>query len=188
MPPRPEAPGKLETVRAFVNTLDVENATDALGTPAGLGAWLAERGLLAPQVRPTAQDRDEAVGLREALRALLLENNGAPPDEAAVDTLNAAARRARLEVRFEPSGAPSLVAQAGGVAGALGDILRAAHSAMAEGTWSRLKACPDDACHWAFYDHSRNLSGRWCSMEVCGNRNKGRAFRARRRHSPADAY
>jgi len=51
--------------------------------------------------------------------------------------------------------------------------------AKEEGIWSRLKVCPNEACQWAFYDRSRNRSGRWCMMEVCGNRMKARSFRQR---------
>lgn len=42
-------------------------------------------------------------------------------------------------------------------------------------------ACPADSCGWAFYDHARNRSRRWCSMAVCGNRTKARSYR--RRHA-----
>jgi len=35
---------------------------------------------------------------------------------------------------------------------------------------SRVKECP--RCGWLFLDESKNRSRRWCSMEVCGNRNK----------------
>ncbi len=41
--------------------------------------------------------------------------------------------------------------------------------------------CSSDTCQWAFYDRSKNRSGRWCSMQVCGNRTKTRAYRARQR-------
>ena len=50
---------------------------------------------------------------------------------------------------------------------------------MADGTWSRLKACRAGTCRWAFYDHTRNRSGVWCTMDVCGNRTKVRSFRER---------
>ncbi len=50
---------------------------------------------------------------------------------------------------------------------------------MAEGNWPRLKVCREDTCAWAFYDRSKNRSGAWCSMAVCGNRTKARAYRAR---------
>jgi predicted RNA-binding Zn ribbon-like protein len=53
-------------------------------------------------------------------------------------------------------------------------------AAMNDGTWSRLKVCMNDECAWAFYDHARNRSGKWCEMSVCGNRMKARAYRARR--------
>ena len=49
---------------------------------------------------------------------------------------------------------------------------------MADGTWRRLKACREDTCQWAFYDRSKNRSGTWCSMAVCGNRAKARAYRS----------
>ena len=29
---------------------------------------------------------------------------------------------------------------------------------------------PGHGCHWVFYDGSRNRSGAWCSMRICGNR------------------
>jgi predicted RNA-binding Zn ribbon-like protein len=50
---------------------------------------------------------------------------------------------------------------------------------MHDGSWSRLKACRDDACAWAFHDTSRSRTRTWCSMQVCGNREKARSFRAR---------
>ncbi|WP_371916672.1 CGNR zinc finger domain-containing protein [Pseudomonas sp. ATCC PTA-122608] len=50
--------------------------------------------------------------------------------------------------------------------------------------WSRLKTCGD--CQWAFYDHTRSASKRWCGMSkggpqgrACGTIAKVRAFRER---------
>jgi predicted RNA-binding Zn ribbon-like protein len=57
-------------------------------------------------------------------------------------------------------------------------------AAMLDGSFSRLKICPGPDCDWAFYDHSRNQSGRWCSMAVCGGRVKARAHYHRRRVTP----
>ena len=57
-------------------------------------------------------------------------------------------------------------------------IILAAHI---DGTWPRLKACRNDICRWAFYDTSKNQSGHWCSMAICGSRRKTRAYRARQR-------
>jgi predicted RNA-binding Zn ribbon-like protein len=79
-------------------------------------------------------------------------------------------------LRLEPA--------AGGIAGALGQIAAGVYAAVADGVWERFKACDRDTCRWAFYDHSKNRSGRWCSMGVCGNREKSlRAYR-RRQKSP----
>ena len=117
--------------------------------------------------------------MREALRELLRANNGIAVDEAAAAaTLDAAARRAGLTVRFE-NGAIRLVPAERGVQGGLGAVLAAAAEAMADGSWQRLKACRADDCRWAFVDHARNHSRQWCDMRVCGNRQKARAFRAR---------
>jgi predicted RNA-binding Zn ribbon-like protein len=62
---------------------------------------------------------------------------------------------------------------------ALAELLATVTTAAADGSWQRLKACADDGCRWAFYDTSRNRSGRWCSMAVCGNQQKARAYRER---------
>ncbi|MBW3563024.1 MAG: CGNR zinc finger domain-containing protein, partial [Actinobacteria bacterium] len=43
----------------------------------------------------------------------------------------------------------------------------------------RLKVCRSDTCRWAFYDSSRNRSGKWCDMAVCGNRTKVANYRER---------
>jgi predicted RNA-binding Zn ribbon-like protein len=84
-------------------------------------------------------------------------------------------------VRFRDGSAVRLEATAPGVAGALGTLVGIVYTAMADGTWPRLKACQRDVCGWLFYDRSRNHSARWCQMAVCGNRTKTRAYRARQR-------
>ncbi len=47
------------------------------------------------------------------------------------------------------------------------------------GDAARLKRCAEHACAWVFWDVSKNRSRRWCSMRVCGNRNKARRFAAK---------
>jgi predicted RNA-binding Zn ribbon-like protein len=131
--------------------------------------------------RATARDLDNARELREALRTLLLVNNEVDIDpQPALSVVDKVAERARVELRFHDGGA-GLVPRAGGATGGLGQILTAVHASMAEGSWSRLKACRADDCLWAFVDHAKNRSRAWCSMRVCGNREKARAFRERQR-------
>jgi predicted RNA-binding Zn ribbon-like protein len=178
--PKP-APGDLEHVQAFVNTVDIEEERDTLESPEALADWLRQRALVEPEVIAAAADLERAIALREALRAILLAHtvgSPAPPDAAA--TLEAVARRAGVRLSFDEHGQPRLAPEAEGIDAGLGRLLAIVHAAIAEGTWSRLKACRDEHCEWAFYDHTRNRSGTWCDMAVCGNRAKARAHRARR--------
>jgi len=43
----------------------------------------------------------------------------------------------------------------------------------------RLKQCQGEGCDLLFYDETRNLSRRWCSMDGCGNRDKQARYRKR---------
>jgi predicted RNA-binding Zn ribbon-like protein len=174
---REPASGGLELVQAFVNTVDREHGPDLLDDDTGLAEWLDRRRLPAA-LRPG--DRERALEVREALRALLLANNGEPRDPAAQEAVERAARRARLEATFPPDGA-SLVPRATGIDAALGSILAAAFTAMVDGSWTRLKACPREVCGWVFYDRSTNASATWCSMRVCGGRVKAGTYYRRRR-------
>jgi len=177
---REAAPGPLALVQAFVNTREAERGWEELADPDSLCRWFVRRGVLPEDGLVEEADVERARGMREALRALLVANNGGAVDARAVETLNLAAERARLEVRFGPDGGTLLEPASGGVDGALGRILAAVHAGMQDGTWERLKACRNEECTWAFYDRSKNRSGGWCSMAVCGNRIKTRAYRRRR--------
>jgi len=169
----------LELIQDFVNSAELEEQRDDLRDARGLVRWLALHRLAGPHARARETDAADARAVREALRELLRANNGIAVDEAAAAaTLDAAGRRAGLTVRFD-TGAIRLISRERGVQGALGGVLAAAAEAMADGSWQRLKACRSDTCRWAFVDHARNRSRQWCSMSVCGNREKARVFRER---------
>jgi predicted RNA-binding Zn ribbon-like protein len=174
------APGELATLQQFVNTLDAEDGVELLQGPADLRRWLAHHGLAAANTKIDPADFRRAIDVREAFRAVLHANNGAPVDSAAVETLDAAARDAELTVRWDESGGSELAPARRGLEGAFGKLLAIAYRARVDGSWQRLKACPEESCGWVFYDRSRNRSSTWCSMAVCGNRAKARAFRERR--------
>jgi predicted RNA-binding Zn ribbon-like protein len=165
VPLRP-APGGLALVQRFVNTLDLEHGRDQLGP------WLAAQGAPA-----SAGELAHAREVREALRALIAGNGGAPVPPEALETLDGA--RPTLAVRFA-SGTPRLEPVEPGVRGFISGLLAAVEASVAEGTWLRLKVCRMDVCRWAFYDWSKNRSGQWCTMVLCGNRAKTRAYRSRR--------
>jgi predicted RNA-binding Zn ribbon-like protein len=179
------APAELELVRGFVNTLDVEEGTDALANRSGALAWLREHGLDGDERSIPEEDLEQLVAVREALREMMLANNlGEPAPARALDVLNAYTDEAAVGLRFDPDGA-ALVTSCGGVYSAIARLLAIVYSAMNDRTWSRLKVCPAEDCLWAFYDHSRNRSGTWCEMGKCGNRAKARGWRER--HKPAAA-
>lgn len=174
------APGALALVEAFLNTVHLEEGREELTDPERLCRWFADRGLLVSDAHVSQADLRRALAVREALRGLLLGNTQARPDSGAVETLNRAATKARLLVRFGPDGRSELEPDAPGVDGALGRLLAVVFAAMVDGSWDRLKVCRNEVCRWAFYDASRNRSGAWCSMADCGNDAKVRAYRQRK--------
>ena len=174
------AAGRLEAVRSFVNTLDIEDDVDVLLTPADLVQWFRREGLLDDDVRATTGDLRRAVAVREALRTTLAANHDdAPVPADAVAVLSSAADRSGLTLSMTSDAGWVARPRAKGLDGALGALLVIVSEAMTDGTWRRLKICASDLCQWAFYDLSRARSGKWCSMQGCGNRAKQRAWRAR---------
>ena len=164
-------------VRDFVNTYDVQCDIDEFGAPSDLGGWLSEHGLAVPGDRADEFDLGIAVALREGLRAAMLARRepSDPPDR--LDGLLAA-----LPLRLSLDG-PMLVPVHHGIRGALAGVAAAVVASAADGTWERLKVCQEATCRWAFLDTSKNRSRTWCSMRMCGNRTKTRAYRERRRVS-----
>ena len=170
---------QLDLVRDFVNTLDFETGIDRIASADELGMWFSEQGLVDDLVEPSEEEHADAVAVREAIRELLLANNGVDVDAgAASQTLEDAGRRAHLGVRFE-DGRPILAPEGDGAQAALGRIVATVAELAPTDEWKRLKTCRDETCRVVFYDQSRNRSRAWCSMEVCGNREKARSFRKR---------
>jgi predicted RNA-binding Zn ribbon-like protein len=184
-PRRPPAPGDLELVRQFVNTYDVEGGWEDLGTPSDLAAWLAARGLMPAGRRLDDRDLATARALRDALRDVLAANAGHADASTARRRLDRVAARYPMRMRLN-GGARLEPSSESGIAPAISGLLATIYDAMRMGTWERLKVCRNDECQWAFYDHSRNHSGAWCTMAICGNRMKGRAFRTRRAQAGED--
>jgi hypothetical protein len=169
---RQPAPGELALVQAFINShfdLEVSHGAELFATPKRLGGWLCRHGLLDAGEDVSEADLIRALELREGLRRLAaghateLEHGGP------------------VDVHISADGPRYTRTESSGVSGALGLIVAITAQAMIEGSWTRLKVCPGEHCGWAFYDHSRNQSGRWCSMAVCGGRAKAKAHYRRRR-------
>jgi predicted RNA-binding Zn ribbon-like protein len=167
---RAPAPGGLALVQALVNTLDVESGADSLTTPEGLARFGVPAGEAA-----------DACELRESLRAVCLGHAGHPAHRE-VTPLGELLARATLRVTVDADGfGARLVPATEGTSPAslAARIAAAIAESLVEGTWTRLKACEDPTCHWAYYDRSPAARGRWCSMSVCGARAKMRRYRAK---------
>jgi predicted RNA-binding Zn ribbon-like protein len=166
----------VELVRSFANTVDVEDGSDRLASIGEFRTWLRDQDLDGAHRPIDDDDLALARELRRALRAEMASHHDDVADPASRATLDRLA--ADLPVQIVPStGALEPVAR--GCRGALTRVLASTHSLVRAGVWNRLKVCPNDDCAWAFYDESRNRSRRWCSMNVCGNRHKVRAYRDR---------
>jgi predicted RNA-binding Zn ribbon-like protein len=166
-PDRPGAGGALESVRRFCNTINRENGADAWRSTAELDQWLAREGYL---VRPTrAADLGRIKELREAIWQSVCTATR-DPIAVVVPQLRVRCEAGDGTVRLVPSGdtVESVVAEL---------VLRIC-DADRSGTFGRLKSC--DHCRWVFFDTSKNRTGRWCSMQACGSREKAKAYRRRR--------
>jgi len=165
-----EAPGELERVRDLLNTWVIPNDTRR---PTDLFDSYARR------ERLTQAQAGMVRKLRDDLR-LAVER-----DPSAEDRINTWMRRVRVRVVLR-DGVVVFLHNDSPAGELVGTVLRSVN----DGTWERLKACPD--CHWVFYDHSRNGSKRWCLMNAAGAGGRGcgtiaKVQRHRRARSQAGA-
>jgi predicted RNA-binding Zn ribbon-like protein len=182
-------PRELALLYEFVNSLDlryfVEQGEphptgDEIGTPDQLRRWMRTRGLLARGGTISAAAHRSALQLRRTLRDFI----GTPP-EARAQRPEVTAALSHVGVAF------ALVVQArsdGHVglepapeADGLGRILAELQYLDQAGGLDRLKMCASNECHWVFYDRSKPGNRRWCSSILCGNREKTRRYRSRKR-------
>jgi predicted RNA-binding Zn ribbon-like protein len=177
--PTPQIPlsPELRRILELVNTLSFDPPWDQLGNLDEANQWLAGKG----HSSGLADDADRLglMALRDAIRPILEANAGHGDPIRAWEGLKPFAEGAPLLVLPGPE--PRLAAAAGGLSGTVGTILATIYDSVRDGSFGRLKLCRESTCAWAFYDESKNGSGAWCSMRVCGNRNKARRRRERSR-------
>lgn len=170
--------------------LDLLNTTPAGDTgpqelidgPERARAWLTAAGL-----GDAAGDGNEAMadlrGLREELRAVFAQlESGQPLPDAALASMNR--RMANLTGRHvlqRGENGPTLgLALDRAAAGPAALIALDLARFVCEAEPARLKRCAADHCTLVFYDRGRNNTRRWCTMSLCGNRDKVARFRAKR--------
>lgn len=160
-------------------------AQDLLATPDQCERWLAAAGLPTPEPPALEQARRTLLALRQRLRAAFdeLRQTGTVSKTAAY-AVNLLLAQARVELRLDvtangaqlvenfdpgPGGPAAIVAE---------DFARFAASRPA--AQQRLKGCANPACSMVFFDAGKNATRRWCSMALCGNREKIKRYRTRR--------
>jgi predicted RNA-binding Zn ribbon-like protein len=167
-------------IRRFLNTVSFERGEDALNGPDALPAWCAAEGL---DCGSAPDDLAELRRFREALRQVAFANAGHGDRSQSWQALQPFVGDCTFSMEVA-HGAPSLEGCGEGVKRAIAALLAIVYDAIRTGEWLRFKACRAGDCQWAFYDESKNGSGTWCSMAVCGNRYKAR--RRRRRASAVE--
>lgn len=141
---------------------------------------------------PQATDRTvaRALRLRDALRqafAAISQNQKLSRDW--IEPINEVLRvtEGHDELLLERSGWKlEFIAREESLDWLLAAIARSAAEIISEGAEAPLRKCSNPACDLFFYDTSRTRRRRWCSMALCGNRNKVASF-VRRRHSSRSA-
>jgi len=183
-----ETPPALIHVEDFLNTLDERRferrgrrhaGGDALTTEADLAAWLVGRGMLPPNEPVDRESFELALALRRALRGALAARAGQQQEPETDPDAAAVLRSLPLRLEVDHGGEAALRPAEGGARGAIAVLAADIAVAAAAGVWPRLKMCGHVDCRWVFYDGSRNGRGRWCAMDVCGNRAKTHAYRQR---------
>ena len=171
-----QAPGELEFVRRFCNSINRENGAERFATSVALDRWLVSEGAAALHASRPGLVR--VIAVREALHDLVVANAAGGNDVAAWAALADAAGEMSFRVVVE-HGQPALRPGGPAVDVFIGRVVAVVLGARTDGSWERLKACRN--CHWVVFDPSKNRSSRWCSMTACGGRHNAREYRVRQR-------
>nr|WP_179542942.1 CGNR zinc finger domain-containing protein [Nesterenkonia xinjiangensis] len=186
--PKPLVPGAHEHPSlALVDSVEggaPGRSSDALSTPEGATAWLAEHDLIAPEAVLYEHCQRRLVGLREDLRDLFTAHvTGDCPSPEALDAVNRALTSApgALLLRFDPTVRFSRSVDHPAtqvVEHAMAVIAEDAASLLTGSEEPSLAACEAPSCQWFFLrTHARR---QWCSTR-CGDRVRAARAYARKR-------
>jgi predicted RNA-binding Zn ribbon-like protein len=174
-------------VRDFVNTAEPQLGTDQL-VPSTAPESLQRLGLVAADAHVPADELSLLVGVREGLRQVLLDHAGHDAEAAPLSDLDELLNRVPLTLGLATGTAVLRAIEDRAAHRVIAAVLSAVITTPPE-EWARLKVCARDSCRWAFFDTSRNRSGRWCSMAGCGNIVKmRRAYRTRTARTTAQSH
>ncbi|MGQ4419001.1 ABATE domain-containing protein [Streptomyces sp. SAS_269] len=191
--PAPNEP-RFDAGRICLDLLATTHPAERLGAAESLRAWIAGAGLVPPGTPLEHADASWPARFRE-LRAdvgQLLRGAGAAdprPYEGALNRLNEAARAALpapCAVRRADGALVRELARAPECAELLALVARDAVELLTDPVArAAVRECEGDHCPLVYLDTSRGRRRRWCSSEVCGNRE--RVARHRRRAALARA-
>ena len=162
----------------LVNTFDVFAGQELLGSVADLADFAVEHDLDARQA--TKKDLERVRRARRVLRTALLSDDQ-PAAVAALNNLLATAHpQPRLVAGPDDSWAFSYADPKASLADRiLAEATAEALEEIRDHGMRRFNTCSSSTCDDLFVDQSRNRSRRYCTPNVCGNREAQRAFRAR---------
>ncbi|OKI04420.1 hypothetical protein A6A06_06305 [Streptomyces sp. CB02923] len=160
---------------------------ERLAGPEHLAAWLVGSGVVPGSTQLGAVDRGWVVRfrmLRELLRRVIHDELRGRAADGDLRLLNAAAAAAPVPparaVRTDDGGLVRAFAGPPDCAGLLAAVARDAIAMLTDAvTRGQLRQCEGESCSLVYLDTSRGRRRRWCSSEVCGNRE--RVARHRRR-------
>jgi len=167
------APPHLAPLQDLLNTVNLESGEDELA-PASFAGWCAAHGV----DDASEADRVRLQTFREDLRAWVASADDHVPAAVAAGVSAAQLGVSTVDGHLRTTSRTPfgrLVA----------DTVEGIRVAQREDAWKRFKVCDRGSCRWAFYDHSRNNSSRWCASSICGAREKSRRA-YRRRVQPSD--
>ncbi|MEU2716771.1 ABATE domain-containing protein [Streptomyces sp. NPDC007205] len=188
---------RFDAGRICLDLLATTHPAERLDSAEALCAWIGGAGLVPEGTELGHADASWLVGFRE-LRAhlgLLVRNcgNSRVPDTSsyarALGRVNEAARAAPPALRAvcgEEGGLVRELADPPTCAGLLALVARDAVELLTDPVArAAVRECEGDSCPLVYLDTSRGRRRRWCSSEVCGNRE--RVARHRRRAALARA-
>jgi len=149
---------------------------DLLATPKALSEWLVLSGVSWSPVSPSIGEHREALLLREAIHdashSVVL---GATPVPTDIELINRYAANPNAAPQLSSDGIVWMASRA--FAACLAEIARDAVLLIGGAQTDRLRMCDEDGCRMLFFDASPARRRRWCSMSICGNREKVAAHR-----------
>jgi predicted RNA-binding Zn ribbon-like protein len=173
----------------FINTIDPRfgsDAVDLLSSPETLSRWAQFAGL-ADNVGVHRRGFRRALSVRATLDAIFRAvAEGRKPRRRDLTRLRNAylAVLTRARLADAPGGLQWELPASAGVDALLLPVLTSALELL-QGP-PRIRQCLAEHCGWLFIDTTKNASRKWCSMDPCGNRDKMRRYRARKRDASAN--